>query len=171
MKRFILLSYIICLPFLCMAQKYSVCKNDIDSVVVKRIEIQTKELSVVGTSEEENIEIVYQRKIPYEEMTLLIRKLSRKANYSHERVLLSHADTEILFYANDEIIQKVLHSSLTGNIIILRNDSCVFAGKASPSLHKFINKISTKPMDKQMDYPITDLCRLKCNKSTTPYKQ
>ena len=97
MKHIITTLLLFGLTFSVEAQVYL---GEMDSIIVKRYYYRDKELSRIGSTEDDKdiFEELSSEKLTHRQEKILQQKLKQKKSYYNQRALLNHFDISILFY-------------------------------------------------------------------------
>ena len=135
------------LTFSVEAQDYL---GEMDSIIVKRYYYRDKELSRIGSTEDDKdiFEELSSEKLTHRQEKILQQKLKQKKSYYNQRALLNHFDISILFYKYEKEVFRINYSSLTNNLTIYKrvdeedyDYDDIYRGQATPYLYRFLNKL------------------------------
>ena len=119
MKHIITTLLLFGLTFSVEAQVYL---GEMDSIIVKRYYYRDKELSRIGSTEDDKdiFEELSSEKLTHRQEKILQQKLKQKKSYYNQRALLNHFDISILFYKYEKEVFRINYSSLTNNLTIYK---------------------------------------------------
>ena len=147
MKHIITTLLLFGLTFSVEAQVYL---GEMDSIIVKRYYYRDKELSRIGSTEDDKdiFEELSSEKLTHKQEKILQQKLKQKKSYYNQRALLNHFDISILFYKYEKEVFRINYSSLTNNLTIYKRVDeddyqydYIYKGQATPYLYRFLNKL------------------------------
>ena len=147
MKHIITTLLLFGLTFSVEAQVYL---GEMDSIIVKRYYYRDKELSRIGSTEDDKdiFEELSSEKLTHRQEKILQQKLKQKKSYYNQRALLNHFDISILFYKYEKEVFRINYSSLTNNLTIYKRVDeddyeydYIYKGQATPYLYRFLNKL------------------------------
>lgn len=147
MKHIIITLLLFGLTFSVKAQVYL---GETDSIIVKRYYYRDKELSRIGSTEDDKdiFEELSSEKLTHRQEKILQQKLKQKKSYYNQRALLNHFDISILFYKYEKEVFRINYSSLTNNLTIYKRVDeddyeydYIYKGQATPYLYRFLNKL------------------------------
>ena len=147
MKHIIITLLLFGLTFSVKAQVYL---GEMDSIIVKRYYYRDKELSRIGSTEDDKdiFEELSSEKLTHRQEKILQQKLKQKKSYYNQRALLNHFDISILFYKYEKEVFRINYSSLTNNLTIYKRVDeddyeydDIYKGQATPYLYRFLNKL------------------------------
>lgn len=147
MKHIITTLLLFGLTFSVEAQVYL---GEMDSIIVKRYYYRDKELSRIGSTEDNKdiFEELSSEKLTHRQEKILQQKLKQKKSYYNQRALLNHFDISILFYKYEKEVFRINYSSLTNNLTIYKrvdeedyDYDDIYRGQATPYLYRFLNKL------------------------------
>jgi len=124
--------------------------GEMDSIIVKRYYYRDKELSRIGSTEDDKdiFEELSSEKLTHRQEKILQQKLKQKKSYYNQRALLNHFDISILFYKYEKEVFRINYSSLTNNLTIYKRVDeedyeydYIYKGQATPYLYRFLNKL------------------------------
>jgi len=124
--------------------------GEMDSIIVKRYYYRDKELSRIGSTEDDKdiFEELSSEKLTHRQEKILQQKLKQKKSYYNQRALLNHFDISILFYKYEKEVFRINYSSLTNNLTIYKrvdeedyDYDDIYRGQATPYLYRFLNKL------------------------------
>ncbi|MEB3040525.1 hypothetical protein [Capnocytophaga gingivalis] len=147
MKHIIITLLLFGLTFSVKAQVYL---GEMDSIIVKRYYYRDKELSRIGSTEDDKdiFEELSSEKLTHRQEKILQQKLKQKKSYYNQRALLNHFDISILFYKYEKEVFRINYSSLTNNLTIYKRVDeddyeydYIYKGQATPYLYRFLNKL------------------------------
>ena len=147
MKHIIITLLLFGLTFSVEAQVYL---GEMDSIIVKRYYYRDKELSRIGSTEDDKdiFEELSSEKLTHRQEKILQQKLKQKKSYYNQRALLNHFDISILFYKYEKEVFRINYSSLTNNLTIYKRVDeddyeydYIYKGQATPYLYRFLNKL------------------------------
>ncbi|MBM0652823.1 hypothetical protein JMN11_03895 [Capnocytophaga genosp. AHN8471] len=147
MKHIITTLLLFGLTFSVEAQVYL---GEMDSIIVKRYYYRDKELSRIGSTEDDKdiFEELSSEKLTHRQEKILQQKLKQKKSYYNQRALLNHFDISILFYKYEKEVFRINYSSLTNNLTIYKrvdeedyDYDDIYRGQATPYLYRFLNKL------------------------------
>ena len=147
MKHIITTLLLFGLTFSVEAQVYL---GEMDSIIVKRYYYRDKELSRIGSTEDDKdiFEELSSEKLTHKQEKILQQKLKQKKSYYNQRALLNHFDISVLFYKYEKEVFRINYSSLTNNLTIYKRVDeddyeydYIYKGQATPYLYRFLNKL------------------------------
>ena len=147
MKHIITTLLLFGLTFSVEAQVYL---GEMDSIIVKRYYYRDKELSRIGSTEDDKdiFEELSSEKLTHRQEKILQQKLKQKKSYYNQRALLNHFDISVLFYKYEKEVFRINYSSLTNNLTIYKRVDeddyqydYIYKGQATPYLYRFLNKL------------------------------
>ena len=145
MKHIIITLLLFGLTFSVKAQVYL---GEMDSIIVKRYYYRDKELSRIGSTEDDKdiFEELSSKKLTHKQEKILRQKLKQKKSFYHQRALLNHFNISVLIYKDGAKVFKINYSSLTNNLTIYKrvdedDYDYIYKGQATPYLYRFLNKL------------------------------